>query len=93
MQTERPFPRKRLKLPTMVSRSPLVGAPATDSHQGDTAHLPSKKVVKETQREPAGLETPEEPKKEGQTLNRAQDVAELKDYVRIAAPTTKASDF
>lgn len=77
----------------MVSRNPLVGDATTDTHQGNTAHLPSNTVVKETQRELNGLETPKQSKKEGQTLNKAQDVAELKDYVSIATPRTRASGF
>lgn len=77
----------------MVSRNPQGGDAAIDTHQGNTAQLPSKTVVKETQRDLNGLETPKQSKKEGQTLNRAQDVAELKDYVRIAAPRPKASDI
>ena len=69
----------------MVLRNPLVGDATIITHQGNTAHLPSTIVVKETQREFNGLETPKQSEKEGQTVNRAQDVAELKDYVRIAA--------
>lgn len=76
----------------MVSRTSLVGDSAIVTHQGNTAHLPSTTVVKETQREINGLETPKQSEKEGQKLNRAQDVAELKDYVRSAAPRTEASD-
>lgn len=76
----------------MVSRSPLGGNAIIDTGQGNADHLPSKTVVKETQRELNGRETPKLSKKEGQALNRAQDVAELKDYVRIAASKTGASD-
>ena len=75
----------------MVLRNPLVGDATIDTHQGNPAHLPSKTVVKETQRESNGLETPKQFKKEGQTLSRAQDVAELKDYVCNAAARTQAS--
>ena len=77
----------------MVSRIPQGGDATIDTHQGNAAQLPSKTVVKETQRDLNGLETPKQSKKEGQTLNRAQDVAELKDYVCINAPRPKASDF
>ena len=77
----------------MVSRNPQGGDATIDTHQGNTAQLPSKTVVKETQRDLNGLEPPKQSKKEGQTLNRAQDVAELKDYVRIAAPRPKPSDI
>lgn len=77
----------------MVSRNPLAGEDTTDTHSGNTAHLPGKTIVKETQREVNGIETPKKAKKEAQTLNRAQDVAELKDYVRIAAPRNRASDL
>lgn len=76
----------------MVSRDPLVGDATIDTGQGNAAHLPSKTVVKETQRELNGLETPKQSKKEGQAYNRAQDVAELKDYVRITASKIDASD-
>ena len=76
----------------MVSRNPLVGDTTMNTHQGNTAHLPSKTVVKETQREVNGLETPKQSNNEGQTISRAQDVAELKDYVCIAAPIIRASD-
>ena len=65
----------------MVARGPLVGDPTTDGHQAKAAHLPSKTVVKETQREVSGLEPPNQSTNEGQTLNKAHDVAELKDYV------------
>lgn len=65
----------------MVSRGPLGEDVTMDILQAKTAHLPSKTVVKETQREPNALETPKnQSTKEEQTLNRAQDVAELKDY-------------
>lgn len=77
----------------MVPRSPLGGDAIMDAHQAKAAHLPSKTVVKETQREVNAPNTPSQSTKEGQTLNRAQDVAELKDYVRIAVPRTKAFDF
>lgn len=77
----------------MVSRNPHGGGATLDTHQGNTAQLQSKTIVKETQRDLNGLETPKQSKKEGQTLSRAQDVAELKDYVRIAAPRPEASDF
>ena len=73
----------------MVSRNPLGGDPPIDTHQGNTDHLPSKNVVKETQRELDGLESSKQSKNERQTPNRAQDVAELKDYVRIAAPNLR----
>ena len=68
----------------MVSRiSQLEDAPA-NTQAGKAAHLPSKNVVKETQREPNVLVTPTHFKKEGQTLDKAHDVAELKDYVCMA---------
>lgn len=69
----------------MVSRSPLLGDAAVDTHQAKAAHIQSKIVVKETQREPSVLESPKQSKKEGRMLDNAQDVAELKDYVRLAA--------
>ena len=77
----------------MVSRNPLAGDATIDSGQGNTAHVPSKTVVKETQRELNGLETPKQARKEGQSLHRAQDVAELKDYVCIVARKAEASKF
>ena len=78
----------------MASRGPLGVDVTMDVHQAKTAHLASKKVVKETQREPNALETPQnQSTKEEQTLNRAQDVAELKDYVRIATLRAKAPEI
>ncbi len=77
----------------MVSRNPFGGDATIDTHQGNTAHLPSKTVVKETQREFNGLETTKQSKNEEQTPKRAQDVSELKDYVRIAAPNTETSEY
>ena len=77
----------------MVSRGSLVGDDTIDGHPARMAHLPSKTVVKETQREPNTLETPNHSKKDGQTFNRAQDVAELKDYVCIIALRNKTPDF
>ena len=77
----------------MVSRGSLMGDDTIDAHPARMAHLPSKTVVKETHREPNTLENPTHNKKDGQTLNRAQDVAELKDYVCIAAPRIKAPGF
>ena len=70
----------------MVLRNPLVGDATADSLPGNSAHTSGKMVVKETQREI--LDIPKESMKGIQTLNRAQDVAELKDYVRIAALRT-----
>ncbi len=70
-----------------------MGDVTIDAHQAKMAHLPSKTVVKETQREFNAFGTPNHSKKDGQTLNRAQDVAELKDYVCIAAPGPKTSDY
>ena len=64
----------------MVSRDPHLGDTITDRRQGNMAYLPSKTIVKETQREVNGAGTPRQSKKEGPT--KAQDVAELKDYVR-----------
>ena len=81
MPTKSAFLQQKLKTPTMVVRGPLVVDPTTDGHQAKAAHLPSKTVVKETQREVSGLESPNQSTNKGQTLNRAQDVAELKDYV------------
>ena len=81
MPTKSAFLRQRLKTLTMVARGPLVGDPTIDGHQAKAAHLPSKTVVKETQREVSGLESPKQSTNEQQALNRAQDVAELKDYV------------
>ena len=73
----------------MVPRNPLGGDATIDAHQAKAAHIPSKTVVKETQREVNPPDTPSQSTNEGQTLNRAQDVAELKDYVRISASGTK----
>lgn len=73
----------------MVSRNPPVGDVATDTYQGNTVHLPSNTVVKETQREFNSLDSPQQSKQEGQMHNRAQDVAELKDYVCIALLRTQ----
>ena len=65
----------------MGSRDPHLGNTATDGCQNNTMQLPSKVVVKETQREVNGGGTPRQSKKEG--VAKAQDVAELKDYVGI----------
>lgn len=65
----------------MVSRAPQLGDANTEGRQGSTTHIPSKTVVKETQREANGPATPRQPKKEGPAPAKAQDVAELKDYV------------
>jgi hypothetical protein len=64
----------------MVSRESQLGATVTDGRQGLMAHPSTKTIVKETQREVNGAGTPRQSKKEGPT--KAQDVAELKDYVR-----------
>ena len=66
----------------MGSRAPHIGNNATDGCQNNTMQLPSKVIVKETQREVNGGGTPRQSKKEGAT--KAQDVAELKDYVGIS---------
>ena len=89
MYTESLSLRKRSGTPPMVSRNPPGGNVVTDTHQGNTAHLPSNTIVKETQRELNSLESPQQIKPEGQMHNKAQDVAELKDYVCIAVLRTK----
>ena len=70
-----------------------MGDATIDGHQAKAAHLPSKTAVKETQREVNAFEPPSRSMNEGQTLNRAQDVAELKDYVRNAVLKIKPSAF
>ena len=65
----------------MGSRAPHTGNTATDGCQNNTVQLPSKAIVKETQREVNGGGSPRQSKKEGAA--KAQDVAELKDYVGI----------
>ena len=64
----------------MVSRGSQSGETVTDGRQNNPIHVSSKMIVKETQREVNGASTLRQPKKEGP--NKAQDVAELKDYVR-----------
>ena len=65
----------------MGSRAPNTGNTATDGCQNNTIQVPSKAIVKETQREVNGRGTPRQSKKEGAA--KAQDVAALKDYVSI----------
>lgn len=65
----------------MVSRASQHGEVEVEGHHGVTNHVPSKTVVKETQREGNGSGTPRQPKKEVHVPTKAQDVAELKDYV------------
>lgn len=65
----------------MVSRASQLGDANTEGRHGSATHIPSKTVVKETQREGNGPATPRQPKKDGPAPVKAQDVAELKDYV------------
>lgn len=66
----------------MVSRASQYGEGEEEGRHGITTHVPSKTVVKETQREGNGSGTPRQSKKEVHVPTKAQDVAELKDYVR-----------
>lgn len=65
----------------MVSRTPQLGDVGVEGRHSATTHASSMAVVKETQRESNGPGTPRHVKKDGQASTKAQDVAELKDYV------------
>lgn len=65
----------------MVARTSQAGDDNAEERRAAVTQLQSQKVVKETQREGNGLGTPRQPKKETQAPSKAQDVAELKDYV------------
>lgn len=64
----------------MVSRTPQAGDVVPEGRQGNTTHMPSKTVVKETQRDANGSGTPLQSRKEAEINTKAQDVSELKDY-------------
>lgn len=64
----------------MPSRTPQVGEAIPEGRQGIATHIPSKTVVKETQRDANNSGTPRQTTKEADRGTKAQDVAELKDY-------------
>lgn len=66
----------------MVSRTHQQGGANGDERHEVLPQKPSKTVVKETQREGNGSNTPRQTTKEVPVPTKAQDVAELKDYVR-----------
>lgn len=66
----------------MVSRTLQQGGTNADERHEISSHKSSKTVVKETQREGNGFNTPRQATKEVPVPTKAQDVAELKDYVR-----------
>ena len=66
----------------MVSRAPQHAADESKPHQGITMLKSNKTFVKETHKEDDGLGLPQQLKDGGHVGSRAQDVAELKDYVR-----------
>lgn len=66
----------------MVSMATQPENATLETRQNNIRNLPSKTFVKETHREGNGLGTPRQSKQEGHTPSKAQDVAELKDYVR-----------
>lgn len=66
----------------MVSRASQQGEGEVDGRYSITTHVPSKTVVKETQREGNGSSTPHPSNDDVHVPTKAQDVAELKDYVR-----------
>jgi len=74
----------------MVSRTPQQGEVEAEGSLSITTHVPSKTVVKETQRDGNGSGTPRQSKKEVHVPTKAEDVAELKDYVR--EPTLRLND-
>ncbi|KAK4697163.1 hypothetical protein P7C71_g882, partial [Lecanoromycetidae sp. Uapishka_2] len=64
----------------MPSRTPQAAEAIPEARQSVVTHMPSKTVVKETQREANGAGTPRQSTKEADKNTRAQDVSELKDY-------------
>ena len=67
----------------MVSRPPQAGNAVVEELSESATHQANKPAMKGPQKEAYGPATPRQPKKEGQASSKAQDVAELKDYVRI----------
>lgn len=65
----------------MVSRTSPFEDVVSDGRQADTTKPPGKRE-REVKKSSAGLGTPRQQKKETQACKAAQDVAELKDYVR-----------
>lgn len=65
----------------MVSRVPEPEDADLKLRQGVRNNTAEKKLVKETHRNDNGLGTPWQSKKDGNAINKAHDVAELKDYV------------
>jgi len=66
----------------MVSKAPQEEDDEHKMRQDSATQIPSKALVKETHKEGIEIRTPRQPKKEGHAPSKAQDVAELKDYVR-----------
>lgn len=64
----------------MPSRTPQTCEAIPEGRQTVVAHVPSKTVVKETQRDANGSGTPRQSTKEAERNTKAQDVSELKDY-------------
>ena len=65
----------------MVSVFSQPGKAALEMRQEMPKSIPSKPLVKETQREENVMGNPQSSKKESRMPTKAQDVAELKDYV------------
>ena len=64
----------------MVLRTPQQ-AKVEAGRQSTITHVPRKPLGKETEKESNGPGTPHDVKKESHVSTKAQDVAELKDYV------------
>ena len=71
----------------MGAQEPQPASLVRDGRQSNMKHMPSRALVKETQREINGGGTPDKSKKEG--THKAHDVAELEDYVHMLMPTFK----
>ena len=65
----------------MTAHSPQPFHGDSEGRAGDLSRKSSETVVKETQREGNGTGFTQQPRKETQAPDKAQDVAELKDYV------------
>ena len=65
----------------MTARTPQLVHGDPEGRAGGLSRQSSETVVKETQREGIGTRSAQQPRKETQAPDNAQDVAELKDYV------------
>ena len=65
----------------MVSMTTQPEKAAPEMRQEKSKGVPNKTLVKETQREENVMSTPQSSKQESRMPTKAQDVAELKDYV------------